>query len=813
MMKTHRILKHSALCLSISAILPACQITVDGNSVDTAGTTDGSNPSGNPTGVTPTGTSGATTPGTTPSGVTTGTATTGTATTGASTSPATTGASTSPATTGSTQPSTTSTGTSTGSPEQGEPDTTGSTGDTQPGAEAKDPYLWLEEVESEAALNWVKAQNGMSQPRLQAVPGFETVRKDVLNIANSTDRIPGIVKIGDHMYNYWRDANHVRGIWRRTTMESYRSNNTQWTTVLDLDKLAKDENENWVWSGAHCIYPAGNRCLVSLSRGGTDAKVIREFDTTTLKFVEDGFNIPSAKTFVSWQDEDHILVGTNFGEGSMTDSGYPRTTRRWTRGTKLEEAVELYAGAKTDVLVNGFTSITGRVKRNVVVVYKSFYDHEVYRFNANNTLSKYPAPASARLGFWGPWLTIELTEDWKIGDKTWQQGSFLIIDEVAFLSGDRNFDVLYLPDGKSALTSVRKTQDYILMAQTKDVKGSLVEWRFSDKDRKWVKRDVTLPGAGGVNIGVLDRDYSNDYVLTYEDHITPITLFLGKAGEDKLETLRSMPAFFDAKNLEVVQHFATSKDGTKIPYFQVSRKGMELNGKNPTILYGYGGFENAQKPRYKASVGKSWLERGGVYVVANIRGGGEYGPAWHRAALKEKRQNAFDDFYAVAEDLIARKVTESKALGIQGASNGGLLTGVALTQRPELFGAVVSRIPLLDMRRYNKLLAGASWVGEYGNPDKPEEWAYISKYSPYQNVKQGVDYPPFFLTTSTKDDRVHPAHARKMMAKMLGQGHADLYYYENIEGGHGGAANNEQAADQQAMIYAFFAEKLGLKLK
>lgn len=697
---------------------------------------------------------------------------------------------------------------SSGSTNSGSSDSSSSSGST-----AEDPYLWLEEIESTNAMDWVQAQNKKSKPLLEAVPGFSQTRDDLLAIFDSKDRIPKVRRIGDSLYNFWQDADHVRGIWRRTSLESFRSENTQWETVLDLDKLENDKGEKWVWSGANCLAPEGKRCLVHLSAGGSDATVIREFDTAEKNFVVDGFELPEAKSHVSWEDRNHLLVGSDFGTDSLTESGYPRTIRRWKRGSKLENATEIFAGEKTDVSVWSEHSESQGIKRTVLGRAISYYESEVFRLSADNKIAKYPVPATAKLSFWGPWILIQLKEDWEVDGTTHKQGSLLIADEVAFLSGNREFQLLYNPDPKRSLNSYTFTKDYLLLSETQDVKGRLTEWHFEKNGGGWTKRSVSLPGNGEVRVSAYDARSNNDYFLTYQDSLTPVTLFLGSGGTDNRESLRTSPSFFDAADLQVEQHFATSKDGTKIPYFQLSRKAMDLNGKNPTILYGYGGFEVSLKPSYRADVGKAWLEKGGVFVVANIRGGGEYGPGWHRAALKENRQRAYDDFAAVGQDLIERKVTAAAHLGIQGEANGGLLTGVSMVQRPDLWNAVVSSVPLLDMKRYHLLLAGASWIAEYGDPEKAEEWAYISEYSPYQKVKSGVDYPALFLNTSTKDDRVHPGHARKMLAKMLAQGHKDLYYYENIEGGHEGAANNEQSAYRSALIYAFFAKELGLKLQ
>jgi prolyl oligopeptidase len=375
------------------------------------------------------------------------------------------------------------------------------------------------------------------------------------------------------------------------------------------------------------------------------------------------------------------------------------------------------------------------------------------------------------------------------------------MDFDAFRQGGRDFTVLFEPTESTSFTGATNTRNYILVQSLDNVQSSLKEWKFDDG--KWSSRKVNLPTMGAVGVSALDADNSDDYLLSYSDYLTPNVYQLAHAGNDQREQLKSAPAFFDAAPFEIEQKFATSKDGTKVPYFMVHRKDVKYDGNNPTLLYGYGGFQISLTPSYSGSLGKTWLEKGGVYVVANIRGGGEFGPRWHQAALKENRQRAYDDFAAVAQDLISSKITSVKHLGAMGGSNGGLLAGVALTQHPELFNAIVSQVPLLDMQRYNKLLAGASWMGEYGNPDVADEWAYISQYSPYQNVKAEVSYPNVLFITSTRDDRVHPGHARKMAAKMMDQGHPNVWYYENIEGGHGGAANNAQRADMTAITYSF----------
>lgn len=680
---------------------------------------------------------------------------------------------------------------------------------TKQTAATDDPHQWLEDVEGDKALDWVRARNKASQGHLEQLPGFKKVEQALLNVYDSDAKIPYISKKGGHVYNFWKDKKHQRGLWRRTTMDSYRSGNTQWETIIDLDQLAKAEDENWVWHGADCLRPTYDRCLVSLSRGGADADVMREFDMNSKTFVKGGFALPESKGGATWIDRDTLFVQTDFGDGSMTDSGYPRIVKVWKRGTPLSQAKTVFEGEQKDMMVGGSVSHSQGNTHKIIYRLKTFYTRDYFVMGDDEQLTKVDVPDHAQIDLWGDWMLIEAKEDWTVGGKTWPQGSLLVTKQADFFAGKRDFDALFTPHPTRSLSGRSATKDYLLVTELDNVKDRLYEWRHDD-GKGWVRREVTVPGLGNLGVSSVDEDSSNDYFLTYSDFLTPDTLYLGKAGSNERSKLRSLPSFFDASGYEVKQHFTTSKDGTRVPYFQINKKGVTLDGSNPTLLYGYGGFEISLTPSYAATTGVGWLEQGGVYVLANIRGGGEFGPKWHRAALKENRQRAYDDFIAIGEDLIARKVTSSKHLGIQGGSNGGLLMGVMLTQRPDLWNAVVVQVPLLDMKRFNKLLAGASWMGEYGNPDKPEEWAYISKYSPYQNVKPGVDYPAVLFTTSTRDDRVHPGHARKMMAKMMAQGHDDLLYYENIEGGHGGAANNKQAAHMRALAYAFLAEKLGL---
>lgn len=667
-------------------------------------------------------------------------------------------------------------------------------------AVAADPQQWLEDVTGEKALDWVKERNQVTRSKLDSDAGFIKLRSDLQVVLNSKDRIPTVNKMGNYYYNFWMDADHPRGVWRKTTLDEYRKPQPKWETVLDIDALAKTENENWVFKNSNCRDPVYDRCLIQLSRGGADAVVMREFDLTTQSFIKDGFALPEAKMNIDWRDKDTLFVGTNFGEGSLTDSGYPRIVKEWKRGTPISAAKTLLEGEKTDISVSARSYDQDGIHHEIVSRGVTFYTSEEY-LKEGSKLTRLDVPAKSNISFFGKQFVVSLREAWTTGGKTYATGSLLAIDFDAYKKGKRNFNVLFQPTDTSSLNGEAITKHYLLVQSLNNVKSNLTEWQL--KKGKWVSREVALPTLGSIGVSAIDANHSDDYFLSYSDYLTPSVYILAHAGNDQRETLKSAPSFFDATPYETVQKFATSKDGTKVPYFMVRNKDVKYDGNNPTLLYGYGGFEISLTPSYSGSLGKTWLEKGGVYVVANIRGGGEYGPRWHEAALKENRQRAYDDFAAVADDLIASKITSPQHLGAMGGSNGGLLAGVALTQHPELFNAVVSQVPLLDMQRFNKLLAGASWMGEYGNPDIPAEWDYISRYSPYQNVKAGVKYPNVLFITSTRDDRVHPGHARKMAAKMISQGHDNVWYYENIEGGHGGAANNAQRADMAAITYSF----------
>jgi prolyl oligopeptidase len=678
-------------------------------------------------------------------------------------------------------------------------------GTSAPAGEPDDPYLWLEDVTGAKPLAWVKERNAESTGALTGTEAFKALDARILRILDSDARIPAVSRHGTYYYNFWRDAKNPRGLWRRTTLDEYRKPKPSWDVVLDLDALGKAEKANWVWHGAQLLRPDDKRALVSLSRGGADAAVIREFDLTKRNFLHEGFTVFEAKSAVSWRGPDSLFVCTDFGPGSLTTSGYPRIAREWTRGTPLSQAKTVFEGKADDMDVSAVHDLTPGFQRDFIERRPTFWTEEIFLRRAGK-LIKIEKPDDAKFAAHRQWILLTLRTDWTVGGKTYPAGALIAADFEAFLQGDRHFDVLFEPTERTSLAGFSPTLHHILLDVLDNVRSRLDV--LTHTAAGWRREPLPgVPEIGESSASAVDDIESDDYWLTTNDFLTPNTLSLGAVGQGPAEPLKRLPAYFNAEGLAVAQHEATSKDGTRIPYFQVSRKDLVLDGTTPTLLYGYGGFEIAMQPGYRPAVGAAWLEQGGVYVLANIRGGGEFGPKWHQAALKANRHRAYDDFIAVAEDLIAHKVTTPRHLGIQGGSNGGLLMGNMLVRRPDLFGAIVCQVPLLDMKRYSHLLAGASWMDEYGNPDKPAEWAFIQGFSPYHNIKKGTKYPRTLFTTSTRDDRVHPGHARKMVALMKSQGH-DVLYYENTEGGHAGAADNKQAAFMQALAYTFLWNQL-----
>jgi prolyl oligopeptidase len=669
---------------------------------------------------------------------------------------------------------------------------------------AQDPYLWLEDVHGAKALDWVKTQNAKSTAVLQADADYQKDYDAILKVLDATDRIPYGELDHQYVFNFWQDAQHPKGIWRRTSIADYTNAAPAWDVLLDVDKLALDDHENWVWKGADCT-PSLKRCLLTLSRGGGDAAVVREFDLATKSFVKDGFELTEAKSQITWLDEDAVLFGTDFGPGSMTSSGYPRVVKIWKRGEPMANARTVYEGKESDVASAGvvFHNPVGTIA--VIQRAVTFFTSEYFWLASDGTSRQLPLPPGADLkGAQGDNLLFTLREDWSPpGEAPIRKGSLVACRAQAGEKAVRIATaVLYTPDAHSSIDEVAAGRDAVYVSINHDVTGSIHVFRRG-ANQAWSESALALPGGGSTHI-VSANDWGPEAQFRFESYTTPTTLY-ATAGDGAPAPIKSLPARFDATGLATEQFFATSQDGTRVPYF-VTRS-RSLTGPAPTVLYGYGGFEVSLTPSYSANFGMLWLTRGGVYVVANIRGGGEYGPAWHQAALLENRQKAYDDFQAVAMDLVKRGITTAKQLGIMGGSNGGLLVSANMVERPDLFGAVVCQVPLVDMIRYTHIGAGASWEAEYGDPDRPADRAWIMKYSPYQNVKKAKRYPPVFFVTATSDDRVTPVHARKMAARMEEQGHTVLFY-ENTDGGHAAAADHRQAAEMWALSFVYLKQRL-----
>jgi len=668
--------------------------------------------------------------------------------------------------------------------------------------EGSDQYLWLEEVESEKSLTWAREQNSLSDEVLTTQSVYTELRERYLGVFNDRDRIifPDIT--GEMSYNLWQDEKNERGLWRRMPKKDYLAGRNEWEPVLDLDALSAEEGKKWVFGGATWLAPENRYCLLHISDGGKDETFIREFDAVEKKFVGGGFSIPESKGSAAWIDKDRILVATSYGPGTMTSSGYPAMAKIWKRGEDPANAVTVYQSDTTNmgIFVNS-SEVNG--KRYVILnESKGFYESTMYLFTPDGLKAlDIPKDVETR-GIFRDQLLLYLQSDWTVSGETYKTGTLVSYDLPSFLGGTQKIMTIYEPGERESLGGLMTTRDFIVISTMENVQGRLKIIRPADGN--WSVEEVPVPGIGTVGLAGSD-DLSNDWFFTFSNPVTPTTLFHGDGKE--IKPIKKQKDYFDAQGVKVDQYEIASKDGTIIPYFIVCPEGMVYDGSNPTLVYAYGGFNSATRPGYSSITGIGWIEKGGVYVIANIRGGGEFGPEWHKSALREKRQNAYDDLFAVAEDLISRKVTSPGRMGFYGWSNGGLLAGVAMTQRPDLWNAVVIGAPLLDMKRYNKLLAGASWIDEYGNPDVPEDWEFISKYSPYQNVRKDTKYPQPLFITSTKDDRVHPGHARKMAAKMIEMGHPVLYH-ETIEGGHGAASTNAQEAEMWALMYTYLNMKL-----
>lgn len=674
-------------------------------------------------------------------------------------------------------------------------------------AETEDPYLWLENVTGTDALAWVEKQNARTLAALGG-PDFDRDRDAFRAILSAPDKIPYIVKREAYLYNLWQDAANPRGLWRRTTMSSYRTPNPEWDTLIDVDALGRAEGENWVWHGAVTLPPEHRRAMIVLSRGGADANVSREFDLDRRCFFDDGFILPEGKNSVDWIDIDTLLVTSPLGEGNATTSGYARTVRRWRRGTPFSEAETIFEGRSEDVFVYVNVDHERGFERTFITRNFSFFDAQRFVLAPDGTQRLIDLPSDAFFDVHREWLTVRLRSPWKPKDREFATDSLLAIRFETFMGGDRNFDLLFEPTERRTIRGSSWARDRLAIAVLDNMRTQILiaEPRASG----W-----TIAPLAGVEetvtaeigcIGSEGGETDTDFLLTLSGFLTPTSLHLVEPGKTPA-LLKTLPPKFDASNLVVTHHEAVAGDGVRIPYFQVAPANLALDGSAPTILYGYGGFLVSMLPNYSVGTGKAWLERGGLYVVANIRGGGEFGSAWHKAGIREHKKTAQDDFAAVAADLVRRGVTRHERLAGFGGSNGGLLVGNMLTRHPEKFGAIWCTIPLLDMKRYSKLLAGASWIAEYGDPDVPEDWAFLKEISAYQLAEAGKDYPPILIWTSARDDRVHPGHARKMAAKLEALGHK-VMFYEPQQGGHG-TSDYEQTAHMWALGFSFLRKTIG----
>ena len=673
-----------------------------------------------------------------------------------------------------------------------------------------DPFIWLEDAESPRAIDWARAENARSLKVLENDPRYATLHAEALKIVDAVDRIPTPSFRGGAIYNLWQDAEHAQGLWRRTTLDSYQTASPAWQAVLDLDALSKAEGKTWVWHGVTCLKPEDRRCIVALSDGGEDAETLREFDLTTKAFVDGGFDLPRGKQNAVWLDADTLVVDREWGPGTMTESGYPFVVKTLKRGQPLDQAQEIFRGEPTDVAVEMAQLYDPQTGRSAVLLVRgvTFFESEIHLVAPDGVKRLVPPKKVTVRGFLGGRLIFTIEQDWTPdgGGTTFPQGSLLAGDLDRLAAGDAGgVRVIYAPGPRESIESVGVSKSKVVVSAYQNVRGRAFVFTPA-ADGSWTRGQVPFPDNLSVDLVDVDDASDRAFVET-ASFLQPTELALVDAGALAAKTVKALPARFDASKDVTEQFEATSTDGTKVPYFVVRPKGLKFDGIAPTLLYAYGGFQISMTPSYSANIGKLWLERGGVFVLANIRGGGEVGPAWHEAGLKTHRQRIYNDFAAVAKDLIARKITSPRRLGIEGGSNGGLLMGVEMEQHPDLWNAAVIQVPLLDLIRMPKIGAGASWVGEYGSPDVPEERAFLETISPYQNLKPDVKYPEPFLVTSTKDDRVGPGHARKFAARMESMG-LPFLYYENIEGGHSAAANLHETAHRVSLEMTYLTRKL-----
>ncbi|MCA1494390.1 S9 family peptidase [Ensifer sp. NBAIM29] len=680
--------------------------------------------------------------------------------------------------------------------------------------DAADPRAYLNEIDGDKAMTWVEAHNLSTIDKLSKDPRYSEYQADALNILQATDRIASPSFARDGMIdNFWQDGTHVQGLWRRTTWESYRSGNPQWRTILDVDALSKAGGKTWVFEGGDCLPPASNLCLIRLSDGGKDAVVVREFDIAKGEFIKEGFVLPEGKQSVTWVDENTIYVTREWTPDEVTSSGYPYVTKVVKRGQSLDQAAEIFRGQKMDVSAERgvLRDIDGKYVMDTSYRGLDFFNTELAFYpNGHTDTHKVvlPLPTTAAFsGYYKGQAIYWLKSDWTSAKGTvFRNGAIIAFDLKGALADPAHVEplVLFMPNEHQSVAGTTQTKNRLVLSILSNVTSEVRSFDFGKGG--WTSFKLALPENSTLSLTSSDDESDHLFVFS-EGFLEPSTLFCADAVTGQVEKINSAPERFDAESLQVQQFWATSKDGTKVPYFLVARKDVKLDGTSPTILYAYGGFEIPMQPNYSAVLGKLWLEKGGAYALANIRGGGEFGPKWHEAGLKTNRQRVYDDFQAVAQDLIAKKVTSTPHLGIMGGSNGGLLMGVQMIQRPDLWNAAVIQVPLLDMVNFIHMSAGASWQGEYGSPDDPVEGAFLRSISPYHNVRAGVAYPEPFFETSTKDDRVGPVHARKMAALFEDMG-LPFYYYENIEGGHAAAANLQEYARRYALEYIYMSQKL-----
>ena len=678
--------------------------------------------------------------------------------------------------------------------------------------DADDPYIWLEEIQGERALAKVDQWNADTEAVLTDQPEYPLAKAWAKQILDDTRQIamPDAIQ-GDMVTNLWRDADNPRGLWRIASLESYMAGAPEWRVLIDVDKLGEDEGQSWVWHGANCLAPEYARCLIALSPGGTDADVVREFDVTTGRFVDGGFTLPEAKSNVAWFDEDTLFVGTDEGEGSLTDSGYPRLVKLWDRGTDFSTARQIAEGEQADISASGFSVLDGDTRWRFVNRSPSFWTNQISLVKADGSTVPLPLPEDAEFeAVLNGFVIAKLNSALETTGGTEQPGALVAWSLQSVLDGSNPAPfAVFRPSDTQAIEEVAASETKLWVKVLDDVSGKLIE--LSPGQSGWTARDMELPANSTVQIAETSGRGDTAFV-TVESMLTPPTLY-AVPSEGEAVAIASEPAQFDASKFTVEQKFATSKDGTKVPYYLVRPK--DAQGPLPTLIHAYGGFRAAQTPKYLTAepyrsgpLGLFWVESGNAYVLANIRGGGEYGPRWHEDALREKRQNSFDDFHAVADDLVASRLTTPGHIAASGRSNGGVLVGAVANQRPDLYGAIISGSPLIDMRRYNKLLAGASWMAEYGNPDVPEDWAFMKEWSPYQNMSDGPDVPAAFYYLSTLDDRVHPGHARKAAAKHEAYGQT-FYYHEYREGGHSVGSDHEEDAKRAALLLSYLNREIG----